>query len=262
MFSRNCPKCNKKLTYTTKSSLDERIREKSLCKSCAGKAATRKDMSGTNNPFFGKKHTEITKKQMSKNHADFTGDKNPFKKSLSDINKRLQHKDRCQQIWNNRDKEYRKKFGSNASIAQQKYKSWNSNIHKKHISGHFTTTDGRTFFYRSSWEKIFLENLDLLKNQKEILDFKLEPFCITYYYQGFPYITRVDFLITLNNKQQVLIECKPVGLRKIGKNPLKICAYIEYCILHNLLFCLVEKKDIISTESIKNTFEQIIKKSI
>jgi hypothetical protein len=31
------------------------------------------------NPFFGKKHSKITKEKMSKNHADFTGDKNPFK---------------------------------------------------------------------------------------------------------------------------------------------------------------------------------------
>lgn len=35
---------------------------------------------GKNNPFYGKKHTQKTKKLMSKNHADFSGDKNPFKK--------------------------------------------------------------------------------------------------------------------------------------------------------------------------------------
>lgn len=36
---------------------------------------------GENNPFYGKKHTEKTKEQMRRNHADFTGDKNPFLKA-------------------------------------------------------------------------------------------------------------------------------------------------------------------------------------
>lgn len=33
--------------------------------------------SGKDNPFFGKKHTKVTKKLISTNHADFSGDKNP-----------------------------------------------------------------------------------------------------------------------------------------------------------------------------------------
>jgi hypothetical protein len=49
------------------------------------------------NPFKGKKHTEETKAKMRKNHADFSGDKNPFKKAaeknpqlLEDLSKRVQ----------------------------------------------------------------------------------------------------------------------------------------------------------------------------
>jgi len=34
-------------------------------------------------PFKGCKHTDKTKAQMSANHADFTGDKNPFKKAAT-----------------------------------------------------------------------------------------------------------------------------------------------------------------------------------
>lgn len=32
---------------------------------------------GENNPFYGKKHTEISKKRMSENHADFNGKNHP-----------------------------------------------------------------------------------------------------------------------------------------------------------------------------------------
>ena len=39
---------------------------------------------GKNNPFYGKKHSDVTKKLMSENHADFSGENNPFKQSLSD----------------------------------------------------------------------------------------------------------------------------------------------------------------------------------
>lgn len=36
---------------------------------------------GVNNPFYGKKHTKVTRQKMSENHADFTGDNNPFKRA-------------------------------------------------------------------------------------------------------------------------------------------------------------------------------------
>lgn len=35
-------------------------------------------MFGKENPFYGKKHSEETRKKMSENHADFFGEKNPF----------------------------------------------------------------------------------------------------------------------------------------------------------------------------------------
>ena len=75
------------------------------------KQAHRERMLGENNPFHGKQHTEETKKQMSQNHADFTGDLNPFKQSLNDPKKWIEHVDRCTEIWFARNDEYRRKFG-------------------------------------------------------------------------------------------------------------------------------------------------------
>lgn len=43
------------------------------------------DISGENNPNFGKKHSEEVRKLMSENHADFRGDKHPnYGKKLSE----------------------------------------------------------------------------------------------------------------------------------------------------------------------------------
>lgn len=65
---------------------------------------------GNRNPFYGKKHSDETKQLMSEHHADFNGEKNPFKKSLNDEKVKV-HKKRCQKIWANRDESYRKNFG-------------------------------------------------------------------------------------------------------------------------------------------------------
>jgi len=70
-----------------------------------------KKFTGENNPFFGRRHNSDTRKKMSINHANVSGDNNPFKKSIADQSKLLQHKIRCKNIWENRDKKYRKLFG-------------------------------------------------------------------------------------------------------------------------------------------------------
>jgi len=59
-FIRNCPVCNKILTYSRQGNLNQAIKRNSICSSC-GHA----DMKGENNPFYGKKHTEKTKTLLS-----------------------------------------------------------------------------------------------------------------------------------------------------------------------------------------------------
>ena len=46
--------------------------------------------SGEGNTFFGKNHSKKTRKKMSDNHADFTGDKNPFKNWLKKDDKNIE----------------------------------------------------------------------------------------------------------------------------------------------------------------------------
>ena len=56
-WTRNCPKCQKELTYKYKHSRDNSETNNRLCWSCRN--------SGENNPFYGKTHTEEHKKHIS-----------------------------------------------------------------------------------------------------------------------------------------------------------------------------------------------------
>lgn len=197
-----------------------------------------KKFSGEGNPFFGKKHSDKTKKQMSENHADFCGDNNPFKKSLEAPGKLKEHKERCKEIWEGRDIEYRREFGRkiSKSLAESK-KLEKACFHKRHDAGHIITEKAGKIFCRSSWEKIVAEYLD----KTDLVDsFKLEPFCIKYVnLEGLERYTRIDFMVELSNKNRLMIEVKPKALMTVGENPNKTKAYKSYCLEHSIQFAIV-----------------------
>lgn len=230
-FVRKCPQCNCDRYFKNKNSF-----KNSQGKVCSKCAAKNRNYTGEKNPFYGKKHSKKTKDIMSKNHADFTGENNPFKKAAKnnpDIIKKLSETKK--KLWEGRDDEYKKDFGSKLSIAHSKSKTKPS--YKNHKHGYFVSSDGKSYYYRSSWEKTTLEYLDLLKKENLIESFELEPFTIEYEYDGRKYGLRIDFFIKTKNGN-IILECKPLGLRNIGKNPVKIEAYQKYCDVNHIKFVL------------------------
>lgn len=108
-----CFKCKKKFKTT-------KWRIKNPKKFCSAKCAYSCRI-GKNNSFFGKKHNDLTKIKMSKNHVDFCGQKNPayidgrsnepypleFNKKLKEkIRKRDNY--RCQECFRHQDELYLK----------------------------------------------------------------------------------------------------------------------------------------------------------
>lgn len=82
-------------------------------------------VSGENNPFFGKKHTNETKQRMSDNHADFSGENNPYKKVLEQNPEKLQQlKDRVKNQWYNLDEETRYKFSKKCVVGEMSAGFW------------------------------------------------------------------------------------------------------------------------------------------
>ena len=60
-YKRICPKCGNMLIYSNRQNLWAANKKNSLCHTCG-----RPDMAGSNNPFFGKTHSESTRQKLSK----------------------------------------------------------------------------------------------------------------------------------------------------------------------------------------------------
>ena len=198
--------------------------------------------SGEGNPFYGKKHSEKTKIKMSENHADISGDKNPFKKSLENPEKLKEHKERCQAIWDNRDEEYREKFSQKLSNAIANSDSLkNSNLHKNHKSGHYESKKCGKIFYRSSWELKLCQLLDI---DESVERYTVEEFCLDYTIEEKIRTLKIDFMIYYKNNHKLMIEVKPLGLQEFGNNPFKIKAMNKYCKENNIDFKVFSKTEI------------------
>lgn len=73
-MKRNCPKCGKEIEYKNKTTLNNAVKKNTVCKKClpvnkkfVERYATKGKNTGSDNPFFGKTHTEETKKSIIKN---------------------------------------------------------------------------------------------------------------------------------------------------------------------------------------------------
>lgn len=73
IYIRKCPECSLKMEYSHEQSFNTADKNHGLCRSCSIK--------GERNGFYNKKHSDNTKQKMSDNHADFSGDNNPFRKA-------------------------------------------------------------------------------------------------------------------------------------------------------------------------------------
>lgn len=195
-------------------------------------------VSGKNNPFYGKKHSKNTRKKMSENHADFSGEKNPYKNFLEqNPSERLKASERTKKQWKELDEEQYSERCRKISFAMSNsdYHKNNSSL-KSHDSGHLKTKKGGTIFHRSSWEKLFAIFLD---QDPSVSHFSCEPFCLKYQNNnGNVRYTRPDFLIHTETSVY-LVEIKPEGLLKHRNNQQKIQAMKEYAKKHKIYFLLV-----------------------
>jgi hypothetical protein len=196
--------------------------------------------SGVNNPFYGKTHPPETRKRMSENHADFKGDKNPYKKALdADPEKRIIASKRSSDMWKNlSDDEYalRREHCSEGQAKSTKVKKMPNSK-----SGYFTGKKCGKVFYRSSWE---LEFCEYLEKDKSVKEFGLEKFFIKYIDgEGIIRSNRTDFSIVFKNEKRMLVEVKPEKLLTIGLNPYKIAGQRKYCKNNNWLFGILSSTD-------------------
>jgi len=184
---------------------------------------------GVNNPFYGKKHTLLTQQKMSKNHADFNGDKNPYKIAAKRDPQLLVRQARSwrKQYWNKlkRDPvrfkrfcEERSKIVSN-SIAKGKCCSYG----RGHKHGYFySRKQDLKMYFRSSWEESFLLYCE---KSEPIKTFVNCPIVIPYKFNGNIKNYLPDFL--LNN--HLIVEIKPSKISAMLQSKMKRKALKGFC---------------------------------
>ena len=200
--------------------------------------AKRPRLVGEKNPFFGKKHSVETREKMSANHADITGDNNPYRKSLTDPKKKEDARKRAREIWNGRDEKWRNVFAEKMSARPITYQTGVGRNHKRgyHISSKVAHTDGK-IYYRSSWELDLALRLDQCSNvvnyeyEQLRLKFKNADDQIRWTYS--------DFLVETVNGKRVLIEVKPTTISLLKQDRLQ--AQIKWCIDNSVQYAIVDK---------------------
>jgi hypothetical protein len=248
IWSRNCPKCNKKLFYSYKEF--KKANTDSPCKSCAASART-----GSKNSFFGKKHTQETKTKISESLAGKPQNKNKDKmKKLSENlsgSKNHMYGKSLYDFWH-------EKYGQN--IADEKMKnlclkrSNNAKGNKNPMYGKEPTQGSgngwsgwyKNVFFRSLRELsyiIFLEENNI--RWETAANIKI-PYVD---WKGANRTYHPDFII--ENKK--IIEVKPIKLHNSPLVKLKTIAAIEYCKKNNLEYEIVDTK-ILSCEEIENLY--------
>ena len=211
----------------------------------------RKRMLGESNPFFGKAHSVETKEKMSNNHADFSGEKNPFRQSLlNDESKRKEHKERCLEIWSKRDALWRRKFAEKLSARPvDKSGGGRRGVYE---SGLYISNKAYSFWYRSSWERIVAEFLD---DNVQVSSYKYESERVVY--KDIDDTIRrfiSDFIVEMNSGHKILLEIKPRPLIDLLK--WKIVSQYEYALLNDIQYYVVSKREVFSREIFDNILDQ------
>lgn len=211
---------------------------------------------GEKNGFYGKNHTKETKTKMSKNHADFNGDNNPFKKAMiknPDI--RVALSERLKIRWKSYSPEKLKELKTTYSLAQANNDHHkNNSSFKNHKHGHHQSLKCGKFFFRSSWEETFALYLDKCFLVSSYVG---EPFPVEYFDKdNYLKYTKPDFLIHLTNGISFLVEIKPMNLMKYRNNEEKIIGLKKYCLKNNHRFQLITKQEIDDLNLIENIFKE------
>lgn len=191
-------------------------------------------MVGERNHFYGKKHSEATRRKMSKNHADFTGNKNPLVRWLKSSSKnRETYSRKMRELWAREDmSEVLSK--RQRTIVTNAIKNGNYHPHSNHIHGWFKSKKfGKRIYYQSSYELGFLI---FCEKSDKICSLQRPEFVIPYVDNNRKdRVYNPDFLV--NGK--VLVEIKPKGMMRYNNNTEKVAAGKVYCKKQNLEFRLL-----------------------
>jgi hypothetical protein len=203
------------------------------------KQALSKRFSGENNPFYGRTHSKETRHRMSENHADFSGDNNPYKKALErDPEKRKEVSERRTLFWKEikQDPERYKALREKYSKVQAERVAQGYNPFTKTKRGwYFSKIFQKELYYQSSYELQFIK---LCESSGIVLGIDRCHFKVPYEFEiERNYIP--DFVVTYLDGLQTIIEIKPNSLTNLEINKAKELGLMLFCIGKGLTYEIV-----------------------
>ena len=271
-FYRNCPVCGKEIIYKNKNNHKIAEKNKSLCKSCGIKSIMteeyRKKISdrfkgdknpmygktGNLNPFFGRSHSEETKRKIIKNRDYSVYKTDEFRNKISEINKGIKNPmygktvydvwlcNHGKEVADKKLQDYKKKQSINNS--GEKNSMYGKPAPKN--SGNGVCGWYRGWFFRSILELSYMifviEKFNLKWESAEKDEFKVE-----YTIDGGKRNYFADFVI----EGKYVVECKPKKLWTTKVNVVKFESAKKSYSNRNLIFKVRDIKKIKKDELIK-----------
>jgi len=270
IFQRNCPMCNKIINYSIIYAMKNANKKNSNCKSCGIKLCitdeVKQKMSdrvkGSNNPmfgmyneknpFYGKKHTEETKKKMNlnKDYSSYKTDEYREKmRVLSSGKNNAMFGKSFYDIWV-------KKYGveiANEKLIEYKNKQSKNNLGEKNSmfgkpspngSGNGWSGWYNGWFFRSILELSYMINV-IEKYNIPWKNAECDEYSIDYIdYKGSKRTYRADFIIA----EKYLVELKPKKLWESELVKLKSNAAKDFCSSNNMIYKIREVPKISNDE--------------
>jgi hypothetical protein len=259
-FTRICQFCGKNTYYTNESKLNRAIKRNSRCKSCSTRNANIKHR-GNASPFFGKHHSEKTKKLLRDLRKDETYDEkfrtNEYreKQRQGSIGKNNpMHGKNLHDVW---VEKYGKEIADQKQLELNKKRSIqmkgkgnnmygkpSPNKAGKGISGRY-----KDFYFRSLRELYYIITY-LEPNNLPIISAERKDLQIPYTnYDGAERTYRADFLVG-----NTLVEVKPKKLKDTPLIKLKEEAAKKFCEEHNMIY-KIEYIEIVDYSKINDLYK-------
>ena len=235
MFKRNCPKCDKKITYVQKSGYNRASKLQGLCKSCAKK--------GENNSFYGKHHSDSTKNILSEKSSNrvHTEQSKRIRSAKMTGKKNSMYGRNFYDIWVKRygiEEANRKLvlFRKKQSIRTSGKKNPMYGKPSPHGSGNGWSGWYKGWYFRSLRELSYVIN-HLEKNGLKWSSAEKKKFTIPYKdWDGTDRIYRPDFFV----EDKKLVEVKPNKLKQATTVNLKAKAAEKFCKKNGYEYEMVE----------------------
>lgn len=279
-LKRNCPTCGKELCYTNKYTLKTAEIKKSNCKSCGLKKTMTKErleqMServkgknnpmygkfGDKNPFFGKTHTDKTKRLMSENKDTSVYKTDEFREKMSKVTSGKKNGMFGRSFYDVWLDKYGKEIADEKMIKHKEKLSINSSGEKNPMygkpspkgSGNGWSGWYKGWFFRSIKELTYMIKV-IERFRLKWEDGENKKFSIDYVdYKGNKRTYRPDFII--NNKY--MVEIKPKNLWNSDMVTRKKISAQKFCKTNGLIYKLVD----ITPLNYDEIFKRYLKKEI